>query len=95
MKCTRKIRKDPQATSLHQKTITAVQKITRQYHMQIWYNINVLVKAIPTGLSILEMNGCYQALTKLKKEEENSISKNKKWNNLYKNDAKQLWSQIE
>ena len=36
----------------------------------------------------------YQTLTLLKKVEEDSISSNKKWNNLYKRDARQLWSLI-
>ena len=35
----------------------------------------------------------YQTLTLLKKEED-SISSNKKWNNLYNSDARQLWSPI-
>ena len=37
----------------------------------------------------------YQALTLIKREEEDSISKNRKWNNLYKKDERRLWSQIE
>ena len=37
----------------------------------------------------------FQALTLLKKEEEESTNRNEKWNKWYKHDARRLWKQIE